>query len=118
MFRRHCQELARRVLDEIEDYLRNGYEVLGFIMIDGSPSCGLARTCEPAAGSPPWGGELSAAPSVDFVPGQGVFCEVLRAEIECRGLRDIPFAAVPEITDPEALHRALQELMARLLVPG
>ena len=60
-FRRHCQKLADMVLDEVEEYRRSGYEVLGFIMIDGSPTCGLNKTCEPEEGQV-LGGEIRAVP--------------------------------------------------------
>ena len=36
MFRRHYQRLADQVMDQAEDYRRNGYKVLGFVMVDGT----------------------------------------------------------------------------------
>jgi len=97
MFRRHCRELAGMVLDQAEEYLRGGYRVLGFVMMDGSPVCGLNWTPQPAAGSPMWGGMTRYVPEQTQIPDRGVFCEILQRELEERQLlTGIPFVAFPE----------------------
>ena len=58
-YRKHCRSLLEDVVDQMEDYLRNGYEVLGIVGVDGSPSCGVDRTC---AGYK--GGEIASMPSL------------------------------------------------------
>jgi predicted secreted protein len=47
-FRRHALGLASQILDQVEDYRRSGYRVMCFVMIDGSPVCGLRKTPQPA----------------------------------------------------------------------
>jgi predicted secreted protein len=42
--RREYRKLARQVANQIQDYLASGFEVLGVIGVDGSPSCGLQTT--------------------------------------------------------------------------
>ena len=58
-YRKHCRSLLEDVVEQMEDYLRNGYEVLGIVGVDGSPSCGVDRTC---AGYK--GGEIASMPSL------------------------------------------------------
>ena len=38
--------LARRVANEIRDYVRSGFSVAGVVGVDGSPSCGISRTLD------------------------------------------------------------------------
>lgn len=96
MFRKHCRELANEVLDQVEDYRRGGYDVLGFVMMDGSPVCGLNRTPVPAVKDQKWGGMVWYTPRQRFDPDRGVFCEELQAEAEKRGITDIPYLSFPE----------------------
>ncbi len=37
------RKLAKEVVDEIADYLNSGFEVVGLIGVDGSPSCGVLK---------------------------------------------------------------------------
>lgn len=55
-FRAECRRLLADVLLQLREYLAGSdrFEVLGFLGIDGSPSCGVDYTC---FGS--WGGNLS-----------------------------------------------------------
>lgn len=41
-----CQRLAREVVNEMERTIENGYTVIGIIAIDGSPTCGMNKTCD------------------------------------------------------------------------
>ncbi|MFZ6180548.1 hypothetical protein [Nannocystis pusilla] len=43
MFRRHCQQIAEQILDQVEDYRATGHRIVGIVMRDGSPTCGLHR---------------------------------------------------------------------------
>ena len=73
MFRRHCRRLAQEVVDQAENYLQCGYQVLGFVMMDGSPVCGLNRTPAPQkpGGSVGWDDLVPAGAGV--CAGQGEF---------------------------------------------
>ena len=42
-YRKHCREILKPVLLQAEDYLKNGYEILGLLGIQSSPSCDPTR---------------------------------------------------------------------------
>ena len=71
-FRAHCRRIASEVAEVVEEYLRNGYEVLGFVGVNGSPSCGVTEH-----GSGDWMGDPRAAGDYRRAPGPGVFVEEL-----------------------------------------
>lgn len=47
-FRKHCRKILLPILEQLEEYLANDemFEVLGFVGVDGSPSCGVDYTCK------------------------------------------------------------------------
>ena len=95
-------------MDQMEDYLRNDYEVLGIVGVDGSPSCGVDRTC---VGYP--GGEMASMqllPECSIVEGRGVFLECLMSMLHDRGV------SIPAVGIDEALQEALSwdELLKKL----
>jgi predicted secreted protein len=115
MFRRHCHEIATKVLDEAEEYTRSGYEILGFIMMDGSPVCGLNKTPQAADPGVMSGGMVWYIPNNQQVDGKGVYCEILQTEIAKReSLADIPFVAYPEHEELESYDQALAKIHALL----
>lgn len=46
-FRSHCRKILTPIVEQLEEYLANEnfFEVLGFVGVDGSPSCGVDYTC-------------------------------------------------------------------------
>jgi predicted secreted protein len=42
-YRRHCREILKPVLFQAEDYVNNGYELVGQLGIQSSPSCDPTR---------------------------------------------------------------------------
>lgn len=114
MFRRHCQRLAEGVVDEVENYRQCGYQVLGFVMMDGSPVCGLNRTPRPKNPDVLWGGMTWYIPESEYLPGKGNFCEVLQEELRRRGQGDLPFVASPEFDEVGTLEAALSQVRALL----
>jgi predicted secreted protein len=102
-FRRHCRKLLEDPLIEIEVYMADPvrFEVLGFVGIDGSPSCGVDYTC-----IGPWGGNLgeredlgSLVADVRLVKKAGVFFDELEKILKERGVtlkRTGLFASEPE----------------------
>lgn len=40
-FRRHCRQIASFTVDQIEEYVRNGFKVLAILGVEGSPTCGV-----------------------------------------------------------------------------
>ncbi len=115
MFRRHCLGLAASVLDQAEEYRRSGYRIAGFVMMDGSPVCGLNRTPQPSQPDVLWGGMTWYVPESRQVQDQGVYCEVLRDEVHKRkSLAGIPFVAYPESTGVGTGEEALDQIRALL----
>ena len=114
MFRRHCQRLAEVIVDQAENYRQCGYQVLGFVMMDGSPVCGLNRTPRPKNPDVMWGGMAWYVPESEYVPGKGNFCEVLQEALHQRDLDDIPFVASPEFEEVGTIEDALVQIRALL----
>lgn len=92
-YRRLCRSLAEPVADALASLVADGCEVVGAWGVDGSPSCGVDRTCEGYAGGEI--GRLSGPPVAVDVAGAGVFIEELRVALRERHL-EIRFEAVPE----------------------
>lgn len=99
-FKRRCNELLEPVVDQIEDFINNGYQVKAIIGLDGSPTCGVNKR---AYGN--WYGEVAyefgldeKVKSVGLEDGMGSMMEVLKAMLDERGL-DIRFCAISEADD-------------------
>ena len=81
------------MVDTLAALVDDGCEVVGVWGVDGSPSCGVARTC---AGYE--GGDLdrvTGPPEWTQVAGAGVFMAILQSMLADRGLA-IEFHGVPE----------------------
>ncbi|EDT86254.1 DUF523 domain-containing protein [Clostridium botulinum] len=83
-FRKHCRQLFSIYLEQIEEYINNGYEILGIVGIEGSPTCGVNKTC---VGK--WGGELSSNNDLQSIIGtikrvneRGIFMEEIKKVLE------------------------------------
>ena len=98
------------VVDQAQNYLQCGYKVPGFIMMDGSPVCGLNRTPKPKNPEELWGGMTWYIPEQVNAPGKGIYCEVLQEELIKRGLGNLPFAAFPESIEVGKLDDALFQI--------
>lgn len=113
-FRRICREILRSTVGQVENYLNNGYEVLGIIGIDGSPSCGVQKTCS----SQNWGGETSdkeelwnKISDVRSVEGRGVFMDELMELLGESGL-DIRAFSVDESQLGKSVEGLIEEIKA------
>lgn len=73
-FRKVSGELLSPIVMQLQDYQRNGYDLVAVVGLDGSPSCGVTRTCsgsawrgifwirrKPGAVSPEWCGRKNPA---------------------------------------------------------
>ena len=91
-YRRHCTTILTPYVDQIVDYTRNGYQVEAVIGVDGSPSCGVHRTCIGYRG-----GMIGGEPSPQFEELQepGVFIRTLAEMLNAQGL-SIPMEAIRE----------------------
>lgn len=80
-YRRHCRMLAQSVADIVEGDGGNGCTDLVFLGVDGSPSSAVGVTDF----GPTWGGRPEPR-DVAYVPGRGVWTEVLLEVLAERGL--------------------------------
>ena len=85
--------LARGTARQLADYRRSGMDVVAVVGVDGSPSCGVARTLDVPcaldrlAACPRRSMALADANAVvreTLVPGQGMFTALLRGELRRR----------------------------------
>ena len=101
-FRNQCKELINPIVQQLVNYKNNGYDIIGLIGIDGSPSCGVNKTC-----SGDWGGEfmenggmsykaMEKIQNFKFADGPGVLMEEIKEEFHKNGI-DIPFMAIDEM---------------------
>ena len=83
-FRKHCRQIAFNVTDQIEEYLKNDFEVLAILGVDGSPTCGVEETSIGYKGGllP----ESVALQKAKFTKSSGIFIEELRSELKKRKL--------------------------------
>lgn len=112
MFRAHCQKLADEIFDQIEDYRKGGYTILGFVMMDSSPVCGLDTIPVSADEGEDLGGMVWYTPQQKIIPGQGVFAEILKKSAAQRGFTDIPFISYPEVDDQSLLDQSFAKISA------
>lgn len=79
-----AKESLKRFIDEIKEYIANGYEILGVYGIKGSPSCGVSLTCRGD-----WCGEASnykdledIKSRVSMVEEMGIYMELFKQLLE------------------------------------
>lgn len=114
MFLKHCRKLADELLDQAEDYMRSGHEVIGFIMRDGSPTCGLNTAAVSADEDQVWGGMVWNVPLQKFAHTRGAFCEVLQDEAIRRGLDNLRFIGLPEVPEAGSIEEAILEIKSAI----
>lgn len=95
------RQIARRVVDEIADYIRSGFTVVGIVGIDGSPTCGVNQGIDVRS----FVRDVSRVDLVQLtareqnalvrrhaIPGRGLFMEELARQLAVRHL-DVPLLA-------------------------
>ena len=111
MFRRHCRQIAEQMCDQVQTYRDNSHGVIGFVMRDGSPTCGLKCAAVAADDDQVWGGMVwHASPLQRFGKTEGVFTEELKAEVVRRGLQNLLFLSLPEVEEAGSIQDALSEI--------
>lgn len=107
--------IAEQVCDQIQTYRDNGHEVMGVVLRDGSPTCGLRCAAVEADERQRWGGMVwHANPLQRFAPTEGVYTEELQAELARRGLGDVRLLSLPEVPEAGSIPEALQAIDAAL----
>lgn len=96
-YRQECRRILEPIIQQIRNYVDFGYEIVGVVGIDGSPSCGVNFTC-----SGNFGGEIVDSCQIDNildslkeVNGSGVFIEELKKYLQEINL-EIPFISINE----------------------
>jgi predicted secreted protein len=111
MFRRHCRHIAEQICDQIQTYRDNDHQVLGIVLRDGSPTCGLKCSAVEADDEQVWGGIVwHASPLQHFGATEDVYTEELKAELQQRGMEDLLLFSLPEVPEAGSLPDALQEI--------
>lgn len=91
-FRSHCRRILSPIIDQLKEYLANEerFQVLGFIGIDGSPSCGVDYTCYGD-----WYGSFEERKDLDDTiktgrldKGSGIMMDVLKSMLKEEKLDD------------------------------
>jgi predicted secreted protein len=112
--------LARRVVHEIEDYRRSGFDVIGVIGVGSSPSCGVTTTldmrrsleviaaCPVAAMNREVMNERAVAGCQR--PGEGLFIRRLRRRLERKGL-SVPFVEFDIVAEMRGQRQRTLELL-------
>lgn len=102
-YRNHCRILLEPVMNQLKDYLEQGYVLLGVLGIKGSPSCGVIHTYRA-----PWGGEVSGRTEGEshrkgsIAKEPGVFMEVMSGLLEEQKI-ELPLVEIDEENIPDAL---------------
>ncbi|MGQ4911611.1 MAG: CD3072 family TudS-related putative desulfidase [Candidatus Thorarchaeota archaeon] len=110
-FKRLCRRIAEEILDQLEDYERNGYEIGPFIGIDGSPSCGVNKSCraDEKGDNPKWCGSVLTPPSWKITDESGVLFDIIKEEAERRG-KKYTYVGIPEVPEVGDFDEAMKEL--------
>ena len=110
-----CQQITTQIFDQLENYIRWGYQVPVIIAIDGSPSCGynLSQT------APEWRGKVAGMDwkEVRYQPSPGILMQHFEAELKKRDL-DIPILGIPEIPELGSLQEVIERLNSILSTTG
>lgn len=98
--RERIRKLAEQVVFQMKEYRFQGFEMIGVIGNDGSPTCGVDRTAWPDANN-------------RFAPGEGVFIQELKALMKEAGI-ELPFKGI----DDERAEEAVAWIAGRLKETG
>lgn len=108
-YKNHCKEILLRICDEVNEYMENGYNILGVIGVDYSPSCGVNFTCRGD-----WGGEFDEKTSekiasLHYEKASGVFMQTLKNMLEERGI-ELKFWGIDELEPSSSGKNILKEI--------
>ncbi len=92
-----CREIAGNLVHQVEEYSKHGFEILGIVGINGSPTCGVETT---------WSNDQEKQ-------GPGVFMQVLSKELVRREII-LPMRGI-KAYEPQ---RAIAAVMELLETPG
>ena len=100
-FRNVCRCEFEIYLQQLQEYINNGYNIIGILGIDGSPSCGVDLTC---VGD--WRGEIGSNPnlrqtidSIKYVREKGVLIDEISKVLSENGIELEMFGFQTETAD-------------------
>ncbi len=88
-----CREIASNLVYQVEEYRKNGFEIIGIVGIDGSPTCGVETA---------WSNNQEEQ-------GAGVFLQVFREELDRRNIF-LPMKGI-KAYEPQDAIAAVSELL-------
>lgn len=95
-FREFCKMILHPILLQIAAYAQAGYTISGVAGMDGSPNCGIAKTCIGYRGGEIClGNEQNLGSNLEMVAGRGVFMEILEELLKAEGIVP-PFVSLHE----------------------
>ncbi len=92
--RQEMRRMAEELAGQVEDYLSHGFDVLGVVGINGSPTCAVEET---------WYDDAAQC-------GQGVFIEILQEVLAARGIT-LPMCGIRAAGPQEALSKIKRLLL-------
>ncbi len=92
-----CRHIVNDLLFQIEEYQKNGFEVVGLVGINGSPTCGVEIS---------WFDDQESTEP-------GVFIRLLREALAAKNL-DLPMRGI-KVYEPDQALTAVKELLGELL---
>lgn len=115
-YRKHAKKLLEPIIDQLLDYHKNGYTLCGCIGVDGSPNCGVFKTCS----ADNWEGEIGAIQTMSAlegllgtlkeIPAGGILIEEFQSLLNQNNL-NLPFYAVDESNPNLSIQNILKELV-------
>lgn len=90
-----CQSLVDFVVYQIEEYIKNGFEIVGLIGINGSPTCGIETS---------WSDDQA-------VSGRGVFTETLEQSLKKKSISIKQIGIIAK--DPQHAVSAIESLLKK-----
>lgn len=117
-----CRREARKVADQMQDYLDAGYAIAGLIAMNDSPTDGVTQTIDlleapQRLNSLGFSAEVLAAPDITIMrdlirglcrPGTGIFISQLKQELSKRHMA-VPIVGFDPWTDPQAQTRLIEQ---------
>lgn len=92
---RICKEIAGNIVYQIEEYQKHGFQVIGLLGVNCSPTCGVDTT---------WGEDKE-------YEGRGVLIEILESELQKRGI-SLAMAGI-KAKDPEHAVAVVKNLVCQ-----
>lgn len=74
-FRILCERIAEEVLGDLMKFVEKGYEIVGIVGVEGSPSCGVTLT------------HIGEGEGEKLVEGEGILVEEMRKRLAERGIK-------------------------------